>query len=330
MPLPPLATCGQLGGPSPRLLDLSGSLLGTGTEVPDRVVSNRCLIEGGNLDTTAEWIESRTGIRERRNADPTSSLSVMAAAAARRALEQSGVVPTDLTLIVVATSTSDYKMPSTAALVQQELDARRAAAFDINAACAGFVYAMDVSLRCLQSLGGAALVIGADRASSLPNPRDRTTSIFFGDAAGAVVLGADGTGRVLASEMHAAGALEPISVPCGGFMNMNGRAIWDFATKVLPQTVESLCRTAGLAVHELNLIVPHQANANIIRHAADELEIAVDRFAINIERYGNTVAASVPLALDEALRSGRAKRGDFVALVGFGAGLCWGGQLLQL
>jgi 3-oxoacyl-[acyl-carrier-protein] synthase-3 len=330
MPATPLAVCREPAQLSPRLVELNGSLLGVGSQVPARVVSNQCLIEGRSLDTTAEWIESRTGIRERRFAEATDSLSSMAAQAARQALQQASVAPDDLTLIVVATSTSDYKMPSTAALVQQELGACRAVAFDINAACAGFVYAMDITLRCLQSLGGTALVIGADRGSSLPDPRDRTAGIFFGDAAAAVIVGASGPGRVLASELHAAGALEPLSVPTGGCMSMNGRAIWDFATRVLPETVQSLCRAAGLGVHELDLIVPHQANANIIRHAADELGIPIERFAINIERYGNTVAASVPLALDEALRSGRAQRGDLVALVGFGAGLCWGGQLLQL
>ena len=309
---------------------LRGTVLGTGSHLPERIVGNDYFVNELRLDTTAAWIEERTGIRERRYAPADQPLSVMAAAAARRALEQAGTLPGDVTLIIVATSTADHHMPSTAALVQQELGALRAVAFDVNAACAGFVYALDVAVRCLQSLGGVALVIGADRASSLASPQDRTTSIFFGDGAAAAVIGSEGPGSVLASELHAAGQLEPLRVPSRGCMHMDGKAIWNFATRVLPETLHSLCHTAGIGLEELQLVVPHQANANIIRAAAGDLGLPLDRFAMNIDRLGNTVAASIPLALDEALRAGRARQGDYVALVGFGAGLCWGGQLLQL
>lgn len=309
---------------------LRGSVLGTGCHLPGQIVTNETLVSELQLNTTDGWIVEKTGIRERRRSGRDESVAEMAADAGREALLQSGISSTDLSLIVVATSTADYTMPSTAALVQRELGALRAAAFDVNAACAGFVYAMDIAVRCLQSLGGVVLVIGADRASSLADPTDRTTSIFFGDGAAAVVMGGEGPGVVLASELHTSGQLDALEVPSGGYMRMDGKAIWKFATRVLPVTLHSLCNTAGIGIEELKLIVPHQANANIIRAAAGDLGLPIDRFAMNIDRVGNTVAASVPLALDEALRAGRAQRGDFVALVGFGAGLCWGGQLLQL
>lgn len=309
---------------------LCGSIAGTGAAVPKRVVTNDYFVSELGLDTSVEWIESKTGIRERRLADPALPLHVLAADAGRQALERAGADTGDVRLIVVATSSADYRMPSTAALVQAELGARRAAAFDLNAACAGFVYAFDVATRMLQSLGGQALIIGADRGSSLVNRLDRTTSVFFGDAAGAVLLDADGPGEILASMLAAQGTAAPLAVPANGVMHMDGKAIWNFATRVMPETIVSLCRSAGITPHELKLIVPHQANVNILRTAAEALEMPFDRWAVNIDRYGNTVAASVPFALDEALQSGRAHRGDHVLMIGFGAGLCWGGQILRL
>lgn len=309
---------------------LCGTIAGTGAAVPTRVVANDYFVNELGLDTSAEWIESKTGIKERRFADPELPLHLLAADAGRQALQRAGADADDIRLIVVATSSADYRMPSTAALVQAQLGARRAAAFDLNAACAGFVYAFDVAVRMLQSLGGQALVIGADRGSSLVNRLDRTTSVFFGDAAGAVLLDADGPGEVAASVLAAQGTAVPLNVPAHGAMHMDGKAIWNFATRVIPETIISLCRSAGVTPDELKLIVPHQANVNILRTAAAALEMPFDRWAVNIERYGNTVAASVPVALDEALQSGRARRGDHVLLIGFGAGLCWGGQILRL
>lgn len=309
---------------------LSGTVAATGAAVPTRIVGNDYFVSELGLDTTAEWIESRTGIHERRFADAELPLSTLAANAGRQALERAGADPADVRLVIVATSSADNRMPSTAALVQAELGARQACAFDINAACAGFVTAFDVAGRCLQSLGGRALVIGADRASSLVDRFDRTTSVFFGDAAGAVLLDADGPGEIVCSALAAQGDAAPLIVPAHGPMRMDGRAIWNFATRVIPETVWSLCRSAGIAPGELALVVPHQANVNILRTAADELEIPFERWAVNIDRYGNTVAASIPLALDEALQAGRAQRGDHILLVGFGAGLCWGGQILRL
>jgi len=329
MSLPAIASPGRL---SHRRTDssLRGTLAGTGAAVPLHTVTNDYFVSELGLDTSAEWIEAKTGICERRFADADLPLATLAANAGRQALDRAGADAADLRLVVVATSSSDNRMPSTAALVQAELGARHAAAFDLNAACAGFVYAFDVAARCLQSLGGRALIIGADRGSALVDRLDRTTSIFFGDAAGAVVLDADGPGEVLASALASQGSAAPLVVPAHGKMRMDGKAIWNFATRVIPETVLSLCRTAGITTDELKLVVPHQANVNILRAAATELEMPFDKWVVNLDRYGNTVAASIPVALDEALQAGRAQRGDHVLLVGFGAGLCWGGQILRL
>jgi 3-oxoacyl-[acyl-carrier-protein] synthase-3 len=222
-------------------------------------------------------------------------------------------------------------MPSTACLVQGRLGAERALAFDLVNACAGFVYAFDAATRYLQSGDlGNVLIVGVDRGSRLVDPLDRGTSVFFGDGAGAAVVTSDGAGRVLAWKLHSQGKSDPLFVPVGGTMTMDGKAIWNFATQVLPSTVRELCRLAGVAIDEIKLIVPHQANRNILAAAAATLGLPLDRFVINIDRYGNTLAASIPIALNEALAAGRAQPGDKVILVGFGAGLAWGGLLLQL
>ena len=306
------------------------TILGTGVCVPQRVIENEFFNRELGVDTTPEWIESRIGIVERRWAVQESTTD-LAVGAARTALDRARLKAKDLDVIIVATSTPDFTMPSTACLVQGHLGAEQALAFDLVNACAGFVYAFDAATRYLQSGDlGNALVIGVDRGSRLVDPRDRSTSVFFGDGAGAAVITSDGAGRVLASKSHSRGVIEPLFVPVGGTMTMDGKAIWNFATDVLPSTVRQLCRLAGVSVDELKLLVPHQANRNILAAAAAELGLPLDRVAINIDRYGNTLAASIPIALDEALAAGRIEEGDKVALVGFGAGLAWGGLLLQL
>jgi len=306
------------------------SILGTGCSVPERVIDNAVFSRELGVDTTPEWIESRIGIIERRWAVEESSTD-LAIGAARAALDQAQLEVEDIDLIIVATSTPDFTMPSTACLVQGRLGAENALAFDIVNACAGFVYALDAATRYLQSADlQNALIIGVDRGSQLVDPRDRNTSVFFGDGAGAAVVSSRGAGRVLASKFHSRGMSEPLTVPVGGTMTMDSKAIWNFATDVLPSTVRELCELAGVAVDEIKLLVPHQANRNILVAAADSLGISLDRVAINIDRYGNTLAASIPIALDEALADGRAEPGDIVALAGFGAGLAWGGLLLQL
>jgi 3-oxoacyl-[acyl-carrier-protein] synthase-3 len=306
------------------------TVVGTGSAVPERVVDNFYFVDELGLDTTPEWIESKTGIVERRYARPEQRASDLACQAAQTALAEAALDPAAIDIIVVATSTPDFTMPATACLVQGRLGAERALAFDICNACAGFVYAFDIAARYLQTGAETALVIGVDLGSRLVSLQDRGTSIFFGDGAGAVLLSASGSGRVLASELHSRGSAAPLSVPVGGTMTMDGRAIWNFATDILPETVRSLCRRAELPVTDLDLLVPHQANRNILRAAAEELGLPLARVAVNLHRYGNTLAASIPLALDEAIRARRARSGDRVALVGFGAGLAWGGVLLEL
>jgi len=306
------------------------TILGTGACVPPLVVNNEHFSRELGIDTTPEWIESRIGIVSRRWAVEESSTD-LAVGAARSALEQAQLEANDIDVIVVATSTPDFTMPSTACLVQGQLGATHALGFDLVNACAGFVFAIDAATRYLRGDDFTnALVIGVDRGSRLVNPHHRGTSVFFGDGAGAVVIGNRGAGRVLASKLHSRGTSEPLSVPVGGEMTMDGKAVWNFATEVLPETVRELCEMANVAVEDIKLLVPHQANRNILSTAADTLGLPLDRVAINIDRYGNTLAASIPIALNEALAAGRAGPGDIVALVGFGAGLAWGGTLLQL
>lgn len=309
---------------------VQAALLGTGSAVPPRVIDNHYFSETLGLDTSAEWIASRTGIRQRRYADADVRASDLALQAAEAALVRANMAASALDVLIVATSTPDFTMPSTACLLQQRLGAERAMAFDVVNACAGFVYALDVALRYLHSGMESALVIGADLGSRLVSPRDRTTSVFFGDAAAAVVLSTRRAGRVLASAQYACGESESLWVPVGGAMTMDGKAIWNFATQVLPDTVRRLCEAADVPVSRIKLLVPHQANANILWHAADALGLPPERVVMNLDRYGNTLAASIPLALDEALRDARAQAGDLIALVGFGAGLAWGGMLWEL
>lgn len=306
------------------------TILGTGTCVPECVVDNAFFGRKLGIDTTPEWIENRIGIVERRWSVDESTAD-LAVGAARSALLSAGLAASDIDLIVVATSTPDFTMPSTACVVQGRLSALNAQAFDVVNACAGFIYAIDAGTRYLQA-GDIrnALVIGVDRGSRLVNPYDRTTSVFFGDGAGAAVISGRGRGRVLASKLRSRGTSEPLSVPVGGTMTMDGKAIWNFATDILPKTVRELCKAARVCVDEIKLLVPHQANRNIIASAATDLGLPLDRVAINIERYGNTLAGSIPIALDEAFASGRVQTGDKIALVGFGAGLAWGGLLLQV
>jgi 3-oxoacyl-[acyl-carrier-protein] synthase-3 len=306
------------------------TILGTGMCVPEKVIDNAYFSRELGIATTPEWIESRIGIVQRHWAVRESTTD-LAVAAARSALMNSGLSPNDIDVVIVATSTPDFTMPSAGCLVQGCLGAHNALAFDIVNACAGFVFAFDAATRYLQNGDlRTALVIGVDRGSRLVNPHDRNTSVFFGDGAGAAIISSRGRGRVLASKLHSSGDVDSLYVPVGGAMTMDGRAIWNFATEVLPASVRELCDMAGARVDDIKLIVPHQANRNIIAASAEALGIPLERVAMNIDRYGNTLAGSIPIALDEALANGQAQTGDKVALVGFGAGLAWGGVLLQL
>ena len=308
--------------------------------VPEQRLTNADLEK--MVDTTDEWIVTRTGIRERRKTDRDTATSDLAAEAGRKALEAAGVAPEDITLILVATCTPDHLLPSTAALVQARLGCVNAGGCDLSAACAGFVYALNLaSDHVKDDPSRYALVIGAESMTKFANFEDRTSCILFGDGAGAAVVhAADGDGRGLMSMrmgLDGTGA-KMMVIPAGGsrlpaseatvregshYMVIRGREVFKFAVTKMSDLVREALEECGLTVGEVKLIVPHQVNLRILTYAADRLGIGMDKIFCNIDRYGNTSAASVPMALDEAVRGGHIERGDVIVMVGFGAGLSW-------
>lgn len=319
-------------------------ILGTGSRVPDNVVTNFDLEK--RLDTSDEWIRSRTGIGARRIAAANEATSDLASAAARLALEDSGVDASEIDLLIVATCTPDFPFPPTATVVQQAIGATRCAAFDLNAVCSGFSYALEVGRGLVQSGGYRhALVVGADVMSRTVDWDDRATCVLFGDGAGAVVLGAVESGGLLGSVLGADGrGASLLHIPSGGSrepntaetiaekrncMVMNGREVYKFAVQVMGEAAVEALAKCGLTPDDVTLFIPHQANIRIIESAAKRLGLCSDRVFVNLEKYGNTSAASIPLALDEASRQGRIKRDDIVVTVGFGAGLTWGANVIR-
>lgn len=315
-------------------------IVGVGTCLPERVVSNKELET--MVETTDEWIVDRTGIRERRIAKNEEATSDLAVEAARRALESAGVEPHEVDLIIVATATPDHVFPATASLVQDRLGCPKAGAFDLSAACTGFMYAL-VSGAAFISSGTfkTVLVIGAETMSKLLNWKDRSTCILFGDGAGAVVLREVPRGYgLLASYLGSDGSGGPLlQVPAGGSrmpnchqtldaslqcLHMNGREVYRFAVRIMGEAALEVVKRAGLERKDIDLFIPHQANIRIIEAAAKRLGLPMDKVLVNVDRYGNTSSASVPIALDEAIRSGRLISGNNVVMVGFGAGLSWG------
>lgn len=319
------------------------AILGTGAHAPAKVLTNEELSR--QVDTSDEWILTRTGIRERRISGPGESTSVLATAAAKAALADAGLQPRDIDLLIVATCTPDMPMPSTACLVQTALGlGERTACVDLNAACTGFVYAIDHAWALLSSgRYRHALVIGAEKISTLVDWSDRTTCVLFGDGAGAVVLGPARPGspsRIIDAQLGAIpGTAELLSVPGGGsspaspeaprWVAMKGKEVFKFAVRGMEEVARDLLARNNLAASDLALVVPHQANLRIIHALAQYLELPYERVLINVDRYGNTSAASIPIALDEARRSGRLKSGDLLLLVAFGAGLTYGGALVR-
>ncbi|MBO8141879.1 MAG: ketoacyl-ACP synthase III [Firmicutes bacterium] len=323
----------------------STGILGVGHAVPERKLTNADLEK--MVDTSDEWITTRTGIKERRIADPGIAASDLAAAAAQEALERARMSPSEIDLIIVATVTGDYVFPSTACLVQDRLGIPNAAAYDLAAGCSGFVYALDQAWHGVRSGAyGAALVIGVDVLSRITDWQDRSTCVLFGDGAGAVVVGPvrDGFG-VLATYLGSDGSgASKLYIPAGGsrqpltpetltareqYIRMCGNDVFKFAVRVMEDATLEVLRRAGLTSGDVNLFVPHQANIRIIDAAARRLGIDWDRIVVNVDRYGNTSAASIPLALSEALQAGRIKAGDYIVCVGFGAGLTWGAAAMR-
>jgi len=320
-------------------------IAGTGSYLPSRVVTNEELSR--RLDTSDEWIRSRTGIGERRFAADEQATSDLAVPACQAALEQAGRTAADVDLIVAATLTPDYRMPSLAAMIQRGLGAEGAGGFDVGSACSGFVYAMAAGASFVRSgASRCAVVVAAEKMSSITDHDDRATAVIFGDGAGAVVLEpADpAEADLLAQRRGLRGDDDTLVLPGGGsrhpltaesledraqYMKMKGRETYKFAVKTFASLIEGTCADAGVAVADLAAIVPHQVNLRILEAACQRAGLPFDRCVINIERVGNTSAASVPIALDEHARAGKLRRGDLVLLLAFGAGLSWGSTLLR-
>jgi 3-oxoacyl-[acyl-carrier-protein] synthase-3 len=314
-------------------------LIGTGSYLPGLPVSNDDLAARG-IATSDEWIVTRTGIRSRYLAELGTTSSELGLIAAQRALEMAGIAGSELDLIIVATSTPDFIFPSTACLIQGKLGNKGAAAFDVQAVCAGFTYAFGIAEKFIRSGSHKkALVIGAEVFSRILDWNDRGTCVLFGDGAGAVVLEASEKPGILATAMHADGSQNGIlNVPgqiCGGqvtgdpFLRMDGQAVFKFAVRVLADIAEEVCQAAGLQTSEVDWLIPHQANIRIIEATGRKLGVDRNKVIVTVDRHGNTSAASVPLALDEAVRDGRIQRGQKVLLEGVGGGFTWGAALLE-
>ncbi len=315
-------------------------ITGWGMSVPEAVLTNDDLAK--IVDTNDAWIRERTGIRERRIARENQFPSTLGAEAALKALEVANVQPTDVDLIICATSSPEHIFPATACLIQDLIGADKAGAFDLSAACSGFIYALNMAAQSIRSGSiKTALVIGTETLSRFVNWKDRNTCILFGDGAGAFVLQAsEQPGGVFSAVMRSDGSGgDLLSIPAGGsrhpateaaihagshYIHMDGREVFRFATRVMASSTKEALDVAGWTVDQIQHIVPHQANIRIIEAAARGLKLPMDKFVVNLERYGNTSTASIPIATVEAATSGRIKPGDKLVMVGFGGGLTWG------
>jgi 3-oxoacyl-[acyl-carrier-protein] synthase-3 len=317
-------------------------IAGTGSYLPEKVLTNDDLAKF--IDTSDEWIAARTGIRERHVAAEGETTGDLAYHASVRALEAAGVQASELDLIVLGTTTPDLVFPSTACLVQHRLGANGCPAFDVNAACTGFVYALTVADKFIRS--GAAktvLVVGAETLTRMVDWKDRTTAVLFGDGAGAVVLKADTETGILSTHMHADGGKKellwnPVGVSvgfkpgeenAGVRIHMSGNDVFKHAVKALDSVVEETLEHNGLDRHDIDWLIPHQANLRIIEATAKRLDMPMERVVVTVDKHGNTSSGSVPLALDEAVRTGKVQRGHLVLLEAFGGGFTWGSALLR-
>ncbi|ALC54170.1 beta-ketoacyl-ACP synthase III [Bacillus sp. S70] len=303
-------------------------ILGIGRYVPEKVVTNHDLEKV--MDTSDEWIRTRTGIAERRIADDTIDTSYMAVEAAKKALEDAGVSGEDIDLILVATVTPDRAFPAVACVIQEAIGAKHAAAMDVGAACAGFMYGMITAQQFIQTgTYKNVLVVGSDKLSKIVDWNDRNTAVLFGDGAGAIVMGAVSEGRgVLSFELGADGS--------GGkhlyqdeYVMMNGREVFKFAVRQLGESCLRVLDKAGLTKEDVDFLVPHQANIRIMESARERLNLPQEKMSMTIEKFGNTSASSIPIAMVEELQNGRIQDGDLIILVGFGGGLTWGAVALR-
>jgi 3-oxoacyl-[acyl-carrier-protein] synthase-3 len=307
--------------------------------LPPKVVTNDDLAK--QMDTTDEWIRTRTGIRQRHIAEPSQTASDLAVEASRAALVAARIIPQEIDLIIVATATPDYIFPSTACIMQAKLGIKGCAAFDIQAVCSGFVYALAIADKLIRSgQHRCALIVGAEVYSRILDWKDRGTAVLFGDGAGAVILRADSKPGIMASALHADGSyVDILSVPgnvCGGkivgspFLQMDGQAVFKFAVKVLDEVARETLALCGLTPSDIDWLIPHQANVRILEATARKLGIDLSKLVVTVGSHGNTSAASVPLALDLAIRDGRIKPGHKVMLQGVGGGFTWGASLVEI
>jgi 3-oxoacyl-[acyl-carrier-protein] synthase-3 len=322
-------------------------IMGTGSCFPERVVPNSYFEK--IVDTTDEWIVTRTGIRTRRMIEPGQALSDLATQASEQALEMAGLSPEKLDIIVVGTSTADMLSPSAACIIQHQLGAKKAVAFDINAACPGFIYGLAVAQKFMQD--GSyhyALVIGGEIISNRIDFKDRATCVLFGDAAGAVVLGhsnSNGDGEIVDVQIQSDGKLwELIHVPGGGsripaslkmleeglqYLKMQGNEVFKYAVRIMVDSALKAMKSAGVTSNEIDWFIPHQANIRIMDTVAKRLRIPKEKVIVTVHKYGNTSAASIPTALDEGVRGGKIQRGDLILTSSFGAGFTWGAALFR-
>jgi 3-oxoacyl-[acyl-carrier-protein] synthase-3 len=323
----------------------SVGILGTGSALPEKILTNFDLEK--MVDTNNDWIVSRTGIKERRIADDETAVSDLAYEAALKAMESADITAEQLDLIIVATVTPDMAFPSTACILQDRLGAKNAAAFDLEAACSGFLYGITVGQQFIATgMYKKVLVIGAETLSKITDFTDRGTCVLFGDGAGAVILGEveEGYG-ILSTDLGAKGeGGKYLTLPAGGsrrpasietvenrehFIKMGGGEVFKFAVRIMGQGAAAVVEKAGLQIEDVDYLVPHQANIRIIEAAAKRLKLPMEKVKVNLDRYGNMSAASIPVALDEAIKEGKVNKGDHVVLVGFGGGLTWGAALIR-
>ena len=317
------------------------ALLGTGSYLPERILTNEEISR--TVDTTHEWIMERTGIAERRIAGPGETASSMGEKASRMALEAAGLVPEDIDLIIVGTGTPDRVFPSTACLLQHRLGIRQCAAFDVQAACSGFIFALSVADQYIRAgTARRVLVVGSELNSKLVDWSDRSTCILFGDGAGAAVLGVSDRPGLLSTHIHSDGQYQdllyvPNSMVTGDagmgeddtpYIKMQGNEVFKVAVNTLGRIVDETLEANGLQKTDVDWLVPHQANIRIITATAKKLKMPMEQVVVTVERQGNTSAASIPLALDEAIRDGRIQRGQTVLMEAFGGGFAWGSALL--
>ena len=321
------------------------SIIGTGSYVPEKILTNEDLSR--MVDTSDEWITTRTGIKQRRIAAKDENTSDMATQAALKAIEQAKISPKEINLILVATATPDMLFPATACFVQKKIGATSAACLDISAACAGFLFAVEIAQQFITShTYDTVLVIGADKLTSITNWTDRNTCVLFGDGAGAAILKhRGGSHGVISTYIGSDGRYSDILfMPGGGSrcpitrdnvdlnlqtIHMTGKEVYKQAVTAMLSAAKKALEQAGLSIHDIACVIPHQANLRIIEAIADRLGIPLEKFYVNLDRYGNTSAAAVAIALDEANRSGRIKPGDYVLMVVFGGGLTWAGSVIE-